>query len=152
MNIVVHSMTDNHIIKVLNHIIRETTDNKLDWTIISINCDDNKGRVIKKYYTNIIPTYLRVDVTIDKYETSVDTMKDIKVKLVISYDNYRAETNKYINLIYNTCFYNTDKIQYKSDIVTVDSLLGQLVEIFDYLRFDIEEENIIRNYIDDVII
>ena len=150
MDIVVHSSTDKHVIKVLKYIIKQTLENKLKWYLLSRDYDEQKEIDYKRYNTHIYyigpnKPALNVIIVIGKHSTSVDTMKDIKVKLFINYED--MESTDDISLIYSTAFYNTDKYT----VETVESLLNQLTIILTLMRFDADEEKIIRDYIDEVI-
>ena len=150
MDIVVHSSTDKHVIKVLKYIIKQTLENKLKWYLLSRDYDEQKEIEYKRYNTQIYyigpnKPILNVIIVIGKHSTSVDTMKDIKVKLFINYED--MESTDDISLIYSTAFYNTDKYT----VETVESLLNQLTIILTLMRFDADEEKIIRDYIDEVI-
>lgn len=150
MDIVVHSSTDKHVIKVLKYIIKQTLENKLKWYLLSRDYDEQKEIEYKRYNTDIYyigpnKPVLNVIIVIGKHSTSVDTMKDIKVKLFINYED--MESTDDISLIYSTAFYNTDKYT----VETVESLLNQLTIILTLMRFDVDEEKIIRDYIDELI-
>lgn len=150
MDIVVHSSTDKHVIKVLNYIIKQTLENKLKWYLLSRDYDEQKEIEYKRYNTYIYrigpnKPALSVTIVVGKHSTPVDTMKDIKVRLFINYED--METTDDISLIYITAFYNTDKYT----VETVESLLNQLTLILTLMRFNVDEEKIIRDYIDEVI-
>lgn len=147
MDIVAHSMTDDHVLKVVKYVVDNTLNSNIKWKLISRNYNTEKEVEIKQYFAFIPNTLLSIKITVEKSGTPIDTMKDIKVRTTISYTNLKQ--NECINLIYNTLFFNTDRLHYKSDVYTIDSLLGQLVELFDFIKFDSEEEKIIRDYIDE---
>ena len=142
MDIVVHSMTDERVLKVLKYTIYNTLNGNIKWKILSSSYNTEKEVEIKQYFASIPYTLFSIKITVEKSVTPIDTMKYIRVRSIISYTN--VEQNKCINLIYNPLFFNTFKLQYKPGVYTIDSLLVKLVELFDFIKFNSVKEKLLE--------